>query len=79
MANLNVTLPDTMVDYIDGLVRPNGFQDRNAVFEAMVEEWQDRLGKLNAAIQVGLDEFDRGEAIRVDDLEAWGETLSVDD
>ncbi len=79
MADLNVTLPDPMVEYIDGLVRPDGFQDRNAVFEAMIEDWQERLEALNAAIKVGLDEFERGEFIRVDDLQAWGETLGLED
>lgn len=75
MANLNVTLPDPMVEFIDGFVQPNGFQDRNAVFEAVIADWQERLQALNAAIQIGLDELDRGEGIRVDDLKTWIETL----
>ncbi|MBJ7486540.1 hypothetical protein [Brevundimonas sp.] len=79
MANLTVTLPDPMIEYIDGLVRPDGFQDRNAVFEALITDWQERLDALNTEIKVGLDEFERGEFIRVDDLEAWGETLGLDD
>ena len=75
MASLNVTLPDPMVDFIDGLVQPNGFQDRNAVFEAVIADWQQRLTALNTEIGEGLDEIARGEAIRIDDIQTWGETL----
>ena len=64
-----------MVEFIDGLVQPNGFQDRNAVFEAVIADWQQRLTALNTAIGEGLEEIARGEAIRVDDIQAWGETL----
>jgi len=67
-----------MIDYVDGLVRPDGFQDRNAVFEAMIEDWQERLQALNDAIQIGLDDFERGEFVRIDDLEAWMETRGRD-
>lgn len=79
MANVNISLPEPMLEFIDGLVAPGHFPDRDAVLQAAVADWQQRLGELNSAIQVGLDDFERGDFIEVHDVRAWIETLGNED
>lgn len=78
MANLDVSLSDQMRDFVDGLVETGRYADRSAVVEAalgMMREDDARLSRLRDAIQEGLDDFDAGFFVEVDDVEAWLKTL----
>ncbi len=78
MATRNVSLTDTLDRYVEDRVQSGEFQNASEVVRAglrllKAQEEADRLKleRLKAAIQVGLDELDRGEGELVEDLEAW--------
>ena len=78
MQSLDVTLPDQMREFIDGLVDTGRYTDRSAVVEAALEIMREddaRLLRLRDAIQEGLDDFESGHFVEVDDVEAWLKTL----
>jgi antitoxin ParD1/3/4 len=78
MPKVDVAIPDQMLEFVDGLVAAGRYADRSAVAEAalsMMREDDARLERLRDAIQVGLDDFDAGLYVEVEDVEAWIKTL----
>lgn len=71
MADVALTLPDPLMQFIDSQVGPDGYPDRQAVIKAAVANMREGVSDFHAAIQEGLDAMERGEVERVDDLEAW--------
>lgn len=68
---VELELPDTLVDFIDSQVGPDGFPDRQTAIMAAVSEWQEASQDLLEAIQVGLDAEAAGDVELIDDLDAW--------
>lgn len=78
MADLALTLPDPLVQFIDRQVGPNGFADRQSAIEAVVADWRDKTERFEALIQQGLDALDAGDCEEVQDIEAWLDGLGRD-
>jgi antitoxin ParD1/3/4 len=80
MATRNISLTQTLDQYIEERVRSGAFQNASEVvreglrlLKKQEDEHQAKLERLRAAIQVGLDEIERGEYVDVewDDLDDW--------
>ena len=71
MADLALTLPDPLLEFIDSQIGPNGFADRQSAVEAVVTDWQERVNTLRGAIQEGLDDIENGRFEDISDLDAW--------
>lgn len=85
MATRNINLTDTLDQFVERQVREGDFQNASEVvraglrlLKAQAEEEEARLAGIRAAIQVGLDELDRGEGIEITDAAAWLEGLGRD-
>ena len=78
MTTRNVSLPDTLDGFVEQQVASGAFLDANEVVSAGLRILQHRadrratrLERLRAAIQVGLDQVERGEVEEVTDISAW--------
>ena len=78
MGTRNVNLTDTLDHFIDDQVSGGAYQNASEVVRAglrllktQAEEDAARLEALRGAVQVGLDELDRGEGVEVSDAAAW--------
>lgn len=78
MADLALTLPDPLVQFIDRQVGPDGFADRQSLIEALVVDWRDKAERLEALVQEGLDALEAGDYEEVRDLETWLDGLGRD-
>ncbi|WP_395943255.1 hypothetical protein [Brevundimonas sp.] len=78
MADLALTLPDPLVQFLDRQVGPNGFVDRQSAIEAVLMDWRDKTERLQSMIQEGLDALDAGDYEEVQDIEAWLDGLGRD-
>lgn len=84
MGTRNFELSETLDRFVDDRVRSGGYEDASEVVRAGLDLLKDRskkdalkIQRLRAAIQVGLDEMDRGEGEQVGDLEAWFDSLEA--
>ncbi len=82
MATRNVNLTKQLDQFIEQKVATGEFQNASEVVRAglrlLSERDEDRAAKieaLKAAIQVGLDDLDRGDCEVVDNIEAWANEL----
>ncbi len=82
MATRNVNLTKQLDQFIEQKVATGEFQNASEVVRAglrlLSERDEDRAAKIEAlksAIQVGLDDLDRGDYEVVDDIEAWANEL----
>lgn len=78
MTSIAVPLSDPFVAFVDEKVRSGEFQTRTEVVEqalSLLQTDDEKLRRLRDAIQEGLDDFDAGQYIEVDDAEAWLNTL----
>jgi antitoxin ParD1/3/4 len=80
-----VHLTDPQDRFVEEQVQSGGYSDADEVVRAAVDLLKSRadrrarkLERLKAAIQVGLDELDRGEGEVVEDLEAWFDQLEAE-
>mgnify|MGYP000566001530 CR=1 FL=1 len=71
MADLALTLPDPLVQFLDSQVGPHGFPDRQSAIEAVMTDWRDQSERLKALIDEGLDALDAGRCEEVHDIRAW--------
>lgn len=81
MANIAVPLSDPFAAFVDEKVRSGEFQTRTEVVEqalSLLQTDEEKLKRLRDAIQEGLDDFEAGRYIEVDDVEAWLNTLGRD-
>jgi antitoxin ParD1/3/4 len=82
MATRNVNLTKQLDQFVEQKVATGEFQNASEVVRAglrlLSERDEDRAAKIEAlksAIQVGLDDLDRGDFEVVDDIEAWANEL----
>jgi antitoxin ParD1/3/4 len=85
MATLSVNLTETLDGFVEDRVASGEFRDASEVVGAgltllkkRAEREQRKLERLRAAIQVGIDEIERGEGEVVEDLEAWFDKLEAE-
>ncbi|MGV3580649.1 type II toxin-antitoxin system ParD family antitoxin [Brevundimonas sp.] len=81
MANVAVSLSDPFASFVDEKVRSGEFQSHTEVVEqalSLLQSDEEKLKRLRDAIQVGLDDFEAGRYVEVDDVEAWLNTLGRD-
>ena len=85
MATLSVNLPETLGGFVEDRVASGEFRDASEVVGAgltllkkRAEREQRKLERLRAAIQVGIDEIERGEGEVIEDLEAWFDRLEAE-
>ena len=78
MTSRSVSLPDTLDGFVDQQVASGAFPDASEVVSAGLRLLQHRadrkaarLERLRAAIQVGLDDLERGDFVEVTDLDAY--------
>jgi antitoxin ParD1/3/4 len=78
MTTLNIDLPEPLDAFIQAQVGAGDYRDAADVVQAglrllksQTEAQTAKLERLRAAIQVGLDELERGEGIEVTDIAAW--------
>ncbi len=78
MTTRNVSLPDTLDGFVEQQVASGAFPDASEVVSAGLRLLQHRadrkaarLARLRAAIQVGLDDLERGDVEEVTDITAW--------
>ncbi len=80
MATRNISLTETLDAFVEQRVDSGDFQNASEVVRAglrllksQTEEDEQKLARLRAAVQVGLDELDRGEFEEVewDRLDEW--------
>ena len=82
MTSIAVPLSDPFAAFVDEKVRSGEFQTRTEVVEqalSLLQTDEEKLQRLRDAIQVGLDDFEAGRFVRVDDVKAWIETLGNDE
>ncbi len=82
MTTRNVSLPDTLDGFVEQQVASGAFPDASEVVSAGLRLLQHRadrkaarLERLRAAIQVGLDDLERGDFIEVQDVGVWLDSL----
>lgn len=85
MATRNISLTEMLDRFVEDRVESGAYQNASEVVRAglrLLQEQTDahqaKLARLRAAIQVGLDEIERGEAVEVDDVEAWIDGLRTE-
>jgi antitoxin ParD1/3/4 len=85
MATLSVDLTETLDRFVEDRVASGQFRDASEVVGAgltllkkRAEREQRKLERLRAAIQVGIDEIERGEGEVIEDLEAWFDRLEAE-
>jgi antitoxin ParD1/3/4 len=78
MATRNVNLTDTLDAFVEERVKSGDYQNASEVVRAGLrrlkaeeEERAAKIEKLNAAIQEGVDAYERGEYEDVEDVAAW--------
>jgi antitoxin ParD1/3/4 len=80
MTTRNVSLTDALDQFVEDQVQSGSFQNASEVVRAGLrllkrdaDEYEQKLARLKAAAQEGLDELDRGEGIEVewDQLDNW--------
>lgn len=86
MATRNISLTRQLDEYVEERVASGAYQNASEVVRAGLRalsrdeaEHALKLERLKAAIQIGVDELDRGEGIDVTDVSAWLEDLVSDD
>ena len=84
MTTRNVSLPDTLDGFVEQQVASGAFPDASEVVSAGLRLLQHRtdrkaarLERLRAAIQVGLDDLERGDFVEVTDLDAYFRDLEA--
>lgn len=85
MPTRNISLTDHLDAFVEAEVRSGRFNNASEVVrDALRSREQDqrayeaKLAALNAAVQVGLDELDRGEVVDVSDLAAFFDALNAE-
>lgn len=85
MVSRNVSLTDVLDQFVEERVESGAYQNASEVIraglrllQAQTEEHVLKLERLRSAIQEGLDELDRGQGERVDDVEAWIEGVKAE-
>ncbi|HWA21484.1 MAG TPA: type II toxin-antitoxin system ParD family antitoxin [Caulobacterales bacterium] len=78
MATRNINLTDALDRFVAEKVESGSYQNASEVIRAGLrllqieeEERARKIAAFNAAVQVGLDELDRGEGIEVTDIDAF--------
>ena len=82
MAQPLVRLPDDLDAFVEEQVRLGRYRDRGDVIARAVRRLRDddenaKLARMDAKIQAGIDELDRGEGVVVSDLDAYFDDLLV--
>ena len=82
MATRNINLTATLDQFVERKVATGEFQNASEVVRAglrllseLDEERAAKIEALKAAIQVGLDDLERGDYEVIDDIEAWANEL----
>ena len=85
MTTRNVSLPDTLDGFVEQQIASGAFHDANEVVSAGLRLLQHRadrkaarIARLRAAIQVGLDDLERGDFVEVTDLDAYFRDLEAE-
>ncbi len=85
MATLKVTLPPALDRFVQEQVAAGDWPDaetliHDAILRLMPADQADafRLERLNALLQVGLDQLDRGEGIVIDDIGAFMDQIEAE-
>lgn len=82
MAQPALKLPPALDAFIDEQVRSGAYENRDAVITDALDLLRERvagdaiddetkLARLNAKLQKGIDQLDRGEGIEIKDTRAW--------
>jgi antitoxin ParD1/3/4 len=84
MATRNVSLTAMLDQFVEDRVESGAYQNASEVVRAglrLLQAQEDahraRVERLRAAIQIGIDELDRGEGVEIewDDLDDWLDSL----
>ncbi len=85
MAALNVTLPDPLDQFVREQVASGAYADAEDViraslrrFKTQAEAEADRRRRFFEAVQIGLDEAERGEVIAVTDVRAFLDEIDAE-
>ena len=81
MADVPIALSGPFAAFVDEKVRSGEFRTREEVVEealSLLQTDAEKLKRLREAIQEGLDDFDAGRYVEVDDIGAWLNTLGRD-
>ena len=85
MSALTVDLPEPLDAFVREQVESGAYADPAEVvrasvrrFKAQAEADAARLERVKQAVQVGLDQFARGEVVRVDDLTAFFDEIEAE-
>ena len=78
MAETVFTLPEPLVSFVEDQVKSGAYRDRDAVVADALARMRDqaaeddevKLARLNARLQIAIDELERGEGIEITDLDA---------
>jgi antitoxin ParD1/3/4 len=85
MSTLNIDLPEPLDAFVQAQIGAGDYRDAADVVQAglrllksQTEADAAKVERLRAAIQVGLDELERGEGIEVTDLDAHFDALEAE-
>ncbi|WP_420471782.1 ribbon-helix-helix domain-containing protein [Brevundimonas sp. FT23042] len=88
MADAALNLPPALDAFVEDQVRSGAYRDREAVITDAVALLRDRtasgeddaakLARLNARLQAGIEQLDRGEGEEVTDLGAWFDAIEAE-
>jgi len=71
MATLTIELSDQAQAFVDARVRSGEFNDPDEVIAAALVAMNDRVQAFNREARLGIDAFERGDFIMVDDVKAF--------
>ena len=85
MPTQKIDLPEPLDRFVEDRIRSGYYPEVDSVvraglglLKARTDRDRRKLARLNAAIQVGIDEVERGEVIDVDDLGAWFDAIEAE-
>ena len=85
MTTRMIQIDEPLDRFVEDRVRSGSYQDASDVvraglglLKARADREHKKLERLRAAIQVGIDQIERGEGIVVEDLEAWFDAIEAE-
>ncbi len=85
MTTHTIEIDEPLALFVEDRVRSGSYQDADSVvraglglLKARTDREQRKVERLRAAIQVGIDEIERGEGIIVEDLAAWFDRIEAE-
>ncbi len=85
MTTHTIEIDEQLDRFVEDRVRSGTYQDTDSVVRAVLgllkartDRRQKKLERLRAAIQVGIDQVERGEGVVINDLDSWFDAIEAE-